>query len=129
MDAKNIIMQGERAKYFVRSEKWNFSLEGNSYWLELLFGMQGKMITIRKSDFEVVDDKYSFSFPTTDMIGKVKARMVMEIFDPDCPDGVRQEIDEQYIGIVINNPCPQFFKCDCADSKHEIIYELAPVEE
>ena len=124
MDSKWIINQGERAKYFVRSDKWNFSFETNSYRLEILYGMTGKKIVIPKSDFQLLNGKWVFSFPTNDIVGKVKARLVMEIFDPDCPDGLREEIDEQYIAFVIQSPCPQFFKCPkCCDETKEIVYE------
>ena len=124
MDAKNIIMQGERAKYFVRSEKLNFNFEENSFRLEIIYGMQGKKITIPKSEFLYLSDHWLFSFPTNDIVGAVKARLVMELFDPDCPDNLREEVDEQFIAFVITNPCPQFFKCPPCDGEgHEIIYE------
>jgi hypothetical protein len=123
MDTKNIIMQGERAKYFVRSDKWNFNFEENSFYLEIIYGMQGKKITIPKSEFLFLNNRWLFSFPTTDIVGAVKARLVMEVFDPDCPEGLRQEVDEQYIAFVITNPCPQFFKCPCNGEDHEIVYE------
>ena len=123
MDTKNIIMQGERAKYFISSKKSNFNFEENSYWLEILYGMQGKKITIPKSEFLYLNDHWIFSFPTDDIVGPVKARLVMEIFDPDCPEDLRTEIDEQYIGIVITNPCPQFLRCPACTGEHEIEYE------
>ena len=123
MDTKNIIMQGERAKYFVRSDKWNFNFEENSFYLEIIYGMQGKKITIPKSEFLFLNNRWLFSFPTTDIVGAVKARLVMEVFDPDCPEGLRQEVDEQYIAFVITNPCPQFFRCPCNGEDHEIVYE------
>ena len=123
MDTKNIIMKGERAKYFVRSDKWNFSFEENSYRLELLFGMMGEKIVIPKSEFQLLNGRWVFSFPTDDIVGAVKARLVMEIFDPDCPDGLREEVDVQYIAFVVDTPCPQFLKCPKCDGKHEIIYE------
>ena len=116
-------MQGERAKYFVRSDKWNFNFEENSFYLEILYGMMGGKITIEKSDFQYLDGRWVFSFPTDDMIGPVKARLVMEIFDPDCPDDVREEVDEQYIAFVITNPCPQFLRCPACDGEHDIVYE------
>ena len=122
MEAKNIIMQGERAKYFVRSDKWNFNFEENSFYLEILYGMMGGKITIEKSEFKFLNGMTLFSFPTDGMVGPVKARLVMEITDPDCPDDVRQEVDEQYIGFVVSQPCPQFFKCPKCCGKHEIIY-------
>lgn len=123
MDQNNIIMQGERAKYFIRSDKWNFNFFENSFYLELIYGMQGEKITLHKSDFLYINERWIFSFPTDDIVGAVKARLVMEIFDPDCPDDVRQEVDEQYIAFVITNPCPQFFKCPCTGGDHDIVYE------
>jgi hypothetical protein len=123
MEAKDIIMQGERAKYFVRSDKWNFNFEENSFYLEILYGMMGGKITIEKSDFLYLDGRWVFSFPTDDMIGPVKARLVMEIFDPDCPEDVRQEVDEQYIAIVVTTPCPQLLRCPACDGEHDIVYE------
>lgn len=129
MNAKNLIPKGERAKYFVRSDKWNFGFEENSYHLEILYGMQDRKVTIQKADFIYIDEQWTFSFPTDEMVGPVRARLVMEIFDPDCPDGVREEVDEQYIGFVVSNPCPQFQNCACEEVGHEIVYELAPVED
>lgn len=123
MDQNNIIMQGERAKYFIRSDKWNFNFFENSFYLELIYGMQGEKITLQKSDFLYINERWIFSFPTDDIVGAVKARLVMEIFDPDCPDDVRHEVDEQYIAFVITNPCPQFFKCPCTGGDHDIVYE------
>ena len=124
MDEKFIIQQGERAKYFVKSNKWNFNFEENSYYLEILYGMFGQKITIQKSDFQYLDDKWVFSFQTTGMVGPVKARLVMELFDPDCPDDTREEVDEQYIAFVVNTPCPRLLRCPaCCVKDREIIYE------
>ena len=124
MDATFIIQQGERAKYFVSSKKWNFNFEENGFHLEILYGMFGQKITIQKSDFQYLDDKWVFSFPTTGMVGPVKARLVMELFDPDCPDDTREEVDEQYIAFVVNTPCPRLLRCPaCCVKDREIIYE------
>ena len=124
MNEKMIIPQGERAKYFVKSEKWNFSFEENNYRLELLYGMAGKKIVIPKSEFQYLSNRWLFSFPTNDMIGPVKARLVMDIIDPDCPEGVRVEVDEQIIGFVVSASCPRFMKCPkCCGGTGEIIYE------
>lgn len=127
MDAKNIIPQGERAKFFVKSMKnnFNFSFEDSNYYLEIIYGMQGRKIVIPKSEFIYSSNKrWFFSFPTDDIVGPVKARLVMDIVDTDCPDNLRVEVDEQYIAFVITNPCPQFFKCPkCCGKDRDIIYE------
>jgi hypothetical protein len=124
MDATFIIQQGERAKYFVSSKKWNFNFEENSYHLEIIYGMMGQKITIPKSEFQYLNNRWVFSFPTDDMVGQVKARLVMELFDPDCPDDTREEVDEQYIAFVVNTPCPRLLRCPaCCEQDREIIYE------
>ena len=116
-------MQGERAKYFIASLREDFSLADNDYRLEIVYGLQGNVITIEKSEFLYLSDKWLFSFPTKDIVGPVKARLVMEIEDETCPDGIRQEIDEQYIGVVITAPCPRFVLCPACKGDHQIKYE------
>jgi hypothetical protein len=116
MDAKQIIQQGERAKYIVTSNHQDFDFGVNDYHLEIIYGMMGSKITIEKTDFREIDGQWVFSFPTDEIIGKVKARLVMEIDD-------RQEVDEQYIGVVISSPCPQFFRCPkCESVGHDVTY-------
>jgi hypothetical protein len=117
MDEKNIIQQGERAKFIVTSQREDFDFGVNDYHLEIIYGMMGSKITIEKTDFLEIDGQWVFSFPTDEIIGKVKARLVMEIDD-------RQEVDEQYIGVVISSPCPQFFRCPkCESVGHDVTYE------
>ena len=117
MDAKKIIQQGERAKFIVTSQREDFDFGENDFYLEIIYGMMGSKITIEKTDFQKLDDYWVFSFPTDNIVGKVMARLVMEIGD-------RQEVDEQYIGVVISTPCPQFFKCPkCESVGHDIAYE------
>lgn len=116
MDAKNIIQRGERAKYIVKSNRTDFDLGTNDFYLEIIYGSRCNTITIEKSDFQHLDDYWVFSFPTSDMAGKILARMVMQV-------GERQEVDEQYIGIVIDTPCPQFFRCPkCESVGHDVTY-------
>jgi hypothetical protein len=124
MDNKFIIQQGERAKYFVKSNKWNFNFEENGFRLEIIYGMTGQKIVIPKSEFQYLNNRWVFSFPTDDMVGQVKARLVMELFDPDCPDDTREEVDEQYIAFVVTMPCPKFFKSKkCCQQDSDIVYE------
>ena len=117
MDEKNIIQQGERAKFIVTSQREDFGFGENDFYLEIIYGMMGSKITIEKTDFREIDGQWVFSFPTDEIIGKVKARLVMKIGD-------RQEVDEQYIGVVISTPCPQFFRCPkCESVGHDVTYE------
>ena len=116
MDTKFIIQQGERAKYIVTSKRADFDFENNDYTLEIHFGMMGQKITIPKSQFKHEGGYWVVSFPTDAITGKIMARLVMQI-------GTRQEVDDQYIGFVISNPCPQFFKCPkCVPQEHDIEY-------
>ena len=117
MDEKNIIQQGERAKFIVTSQREDFDFGENDFYLEIIYGMMGSKITIEKTDFQKLDDYWVFSFPTDNIVGKVMARLVMQIGD-------RQEVDEQYIGVVISTPCPQFFRCpNCESVGHDVTYE------
>ena len=51
MDARNIIPQGERAKYIVKSDKLNFNFEEYNYRLEIIYGMMNQKIVIKKDEF------------------------------------------------------------------------------
>ena len=116
MNAKQVIQKGERAKYIVTSNRHDFDFGVNDYHLEIVYGMMGAKITIEKTDFQKLDDYWVFSFQTDNIVGKVMARLVMEI-------GNRQEVDEQYLGVVISSPCPQFFKCPkCESVGHDVTY-------
>lgn len=117
MNTIAIIQQGERAKFIVTSNRADFDFGENDYYLELRFGMMGRKVTIPKSEFQQLDDYWVFSFDTTEMVGKVTARLVMSI-------GNRPEVDEQYIAMVISSPCPQFLKCPkCAEVPHDVTYQ------
>lgn len=113
-----IIPQGEQTRYSVESNRWNFTLEDNNFVIEILYGLTGKKTIIEKKD---VEDGV-FTFDTTDMIGQLTARMVMDIIDPDCPDNVRKEVDEQIIGFVSTLPCTRLQDCPACKGEHDIIY-------
>lgn len=126
MDEKNIIIQGERAKYIVTCTNPNFDMETGEFYIEILYGMMGKKITIQKQDMlYATGGEWVMSFDTIDMIGPVKARMVMILNDTDIEPGhERNEVDLQMIAFVVATPCPQFLYCPCVDSKdHYVHYE------
>lgn len=123
MDTKNIIQQGERAKYIVSSHKSDFDFEHDDFVLEILFGMLGNKIIIPKSEFLYLNGHWVFSFPTEKMVGPVVARLHMDIHDPDCPNSIRQEIDDQVIAFIVTVPFPNLLKCPIIEGSKEIIYE------
>lgn len=123
MNTDYIIPQGERAKYIVSSEKSDFDFGHDDFVLEILFGMMGNKIVIPKSDFLYLNGHWVFSFPTDLMVGPVVARLKMDIHDPDCPDSIRPEIDEQVIAFVVTVPFPRLLKCPFIESSKEIKYE------
>lgn len=123
MDTKNIIQQGERAKYIVTSQSENFDLAEDNFSIELIYGMLGKKITIPKSELvESASDGFIMSFDTSDMIGPVKARLVIEIPDIDMAAGERREVDLQVIAFVVTTPCPKLFTCPACSGKHDVTY-------
>lgn len=124
MNDKMIIQQGERAKYIMTSERWNVTLYDNDFYLEIIYGMQGRKIVILKEDMVHLEDQWIFSFPTNEIVGPVKARLVLAVSDEDCIGGIRKEVDEQFIAFVVTTPCPQFFKCPCSQGgEHDVTYE------
>ena len=120
--AVNIIPQGEQAVFSVRSNRVNFDFGENDFRLEIIYGMAGQRITLLRKDFEQVDGEWRFSFDTSDMIGQLTARMTMYMADPDCPDDVRPEVDEQLIGFVTTTPCTRTQPCPMCIGQHDVTY-------
>ena len=121
--AVNVIPQGEQAVFVVKSNRVNFSFDDNDFMLEIIYGMAGQRVTILKKDLEKVDGKWQFSFDTSNMIGQLTARLTMYMNDPDCPDDVRPEMDEQLIGFVATTPCTRLHQCPKCGGQHDVTYE------
>ena len=105
MDEKNIIQQGEKVKFIITSRNPNFNIEEDDFYVEIIYGMMGKKLTIQKSDMLYgTDGEYVMQFSTEGMVGPVKARMVWQCHDTDSdPANQRQEVDMQIICFVVNS--------------------------
>ena len=121
--AVNVIPQGEQAVFVVKSNRVNFSFDDNDFRLEIIYGMSGQRIVLLKKDFEMVEGQWQFSFDTSNMIGQLTARLTMYMNDPDCPDDVRAEVDEQLIGFVATTPCTRLHQCPKCGGQHDVTYE------
>jgi hypothetical protein len=117
--------QGEEAKYAMRIDAQGFSMENDEFNVVLSWGMRGESITIEKSDMIFsIDGYYYFIFDTTDMIGKVTAKCTYHVPDFDCPDGLRTEVDTQFLCLIVTDPLPRI-ACVPAPSQceHKVTYE------
>lgn len=112
MNVKNIIQQGEDAKYNIRIEREGFSMQDNDFRLTLKWGMQEKYLVIQKS--QMMEDeagKWLFTFPTKEMTGIVTAVCEYDVPDSDYADGFRTEKEEQPLCFVnANMRLPQMMK-------------------
>ena len=127
MAEMNIFQRGDKAKFIITSQNVNLNMETCDFYVELIYGMRADKLTIQKADMLYgTDGEYVLIFDTSKMIGKIKARFVWYCIDTDVdPDNRRQEVDEQYIGFVVDTPCPQLFTCPkCSSVGHDVRYEL-----
>ena len=125
MAEMNIFQRGDKAKFIITSQNVNLNMELCDFYVELIYGMRADKLTIQKADmFYGTDGEYVMIFDTSKMIGKIKVRFVWYCIDTDVdPNNRRQEVDEQYIGIVVETPCPQFFRCPkCESVGHDVTY-------
>ena len=123
----NIVRRGEKVKYIVTSQNINFDMEACDFYVELHYGMMGKKLVIPKSEFLYgTGGEYIMLFDTSDMVGKVVARLVWQCHDTDSdPDNQRQEVDEQIIAFVATTSCPQLIFCPkCSSEGHDVRYEI-----
>ena len=121
MDKTRILQQGEEAKFQIAIK--DFDMSANNFSLKLIYGYRRTVIDIQKD--KMFDDgagKWYFVFDTDDMVGRVTALCTWRVPDTDCPDGYREETDEQYLCFVVSTPCPQFLSCPCDDSSRPVKY-------
>lgn len=119
MDAKFIIQEGDVAKYQMLIEHADFDMMTCDFEVVLTWGLLGKSLTVKKSEIPCDEDgNWYLLFDSTGMIGRVMATCHYWVPDGDLPDGVREEVDRQYIGFATENPCPQF-ACECTCPTHE----------
>ena len=127
MNVKNIIPQGEDAKYNIRIEREGFSMQDNDFRLTLKWGMQEKQLVIQKS--QMMDDEagnWLFIFPTKDMVGVVTAVCEYDVPDGDYADGFRTEKEEQPLCFVNTNMrLPQIMKDDGTMARLDDVFAFA----
>lgn len=112
MNVKNIIQQGEDAKFNIRIEREGFTMQDDDFRLTLKWGMQEKHLVIQKS--QMMEDEagnWLFTFPTKEMTGIVTAVCEYDVPDSDYADGFRTEKEEQPLCFVnANMRLPQMMK-------------------
>lgn len=126
MDCKNILQKGDMAKYAVYIDNDQFDMIGDSFSVELKWGMMGNSITIDSTDMIMGDDfRRYFSFDTTPMYGRVTAICTYNLPDLDSPSGFRIEKDIQYLCFITSSPLPRFACVPGANKQceHEVKYE------
>lgn len=123
MTNNDIIQQGELAKFIADfSARADFDPDTMDFELELQYGLMGKSINISKSKFRECSDGWLFSFPTSDIVGKVTAKMTIYVNDTDIKGGTRPETDEQIICFVAATPYPRVFCIPSDDATHDVTY-------
>lgn len=96
INVKNIIQQGQEAKYQVTIEHEGFSMTEGIFRIILSWGMRGETLTIERADMiQNEDGETFFTFPTNSMAGRVTAECQYDVADTDCPDGFRTEVERQ----------------------------------
>lgn len=114
-----IIQQGDVAKYQVEIKHEDFDMMHDDFEVTLEWGLLGKYVTIKKSEMPCDEDGHWFMlFDSSDAIGRVMATCHYWVPDSDMSDGVREEVDRQYIVFVTNIPCPKL-ACNLSCKTHE----------
>lgn len=124
MDCKNILQQGDEAKYAMRIDKEGFNMETDDFYIELFWGMMGRTMKIEKTEMTFsIDGYYYFIFDSSEMVGRVSVKCTYFVPDTDCPDGMRTEVDEQLLCFVATVPLPQFACVPAPSCEHKVTYE------
>ena len=66
-----------------------------------------------------------FIFDTSPMIGPVTAECTYYVPDGDYPDGLRTEVNRQFLCLVVASPLPKFIHCPAlSDTTGTVTYEF-----
>lgn len=122
MDKTKIIQKGDIAKFQVVIKREDFDQVRDNFFVILRWGIPQKDITIEKADMRTDEENHYFMiFNSAPMLGKVQAECHYMVPDTDMDGGVREEIDRQPLGFVVNTGCPEFAcrnMCSGMDVKH-----------
>lgn len=100
------IFQGELAKYQITITREDFDVQTCDFSIRLSWGMFGQYIEIPKSEmFRDEEWHMFFVFDTSDMLGPIKATTTYYVADTDVEGGMRECVDMQVIGFVIETEC------------------------
>lgn len=122
MDIKDIIQQGEDAKYKVTIDREGFSMNDNNFRIKLRWGLMGHSLTITKDEmFSSENDEWFFTFNTDGMFGRVLAECFYDVPDDDFEDKFRTEVNRQYLCFVVTLPLPLTICCPPAPSQDEAV--------
>ena len=128
MDKTRILQQGEDAKFQVAIK--DFDMEVNIFTVTLIYGYRRVKVEIEKSQmFQDGAGNWYFVFNTDDMVGRVTVLCTWRVPDTDCPDGYREESDEQYLCFVATTPCPQFLVCPACTQEGRVTYTRTEVSD
>lgn len=120
INVKQIIQQGENAKYQVIIEHEDFTMTANDFRLTLTWGMRGESLTITKADMLENDNgQYYFTFDTTKMVGWVQVECEYDVPDDDFDSGYRTENERQPLCFVnTSSKLPSGCDCGLYDGTH-----------
>lgn len=112
MDTKKIVQQGEEKKCKITITRTGFVMNDDDFKVKLMWGLMGQSMTITKDQMFSNDrDEWFFIFDTSPMIGPVTAECTYYVPDNDYPDGLRTEVNRQFLCFVVTSPLPKFICC------------------
>lgn len=117
MDTKKIVQQGEEKKCKITITRTGFVMNDDDFKVKLMWGLMGQSMTITKDQMFSNDrDEWFFIFDTSPMIGPVTAECTYYVPDGDYPDGLRTEVNRQFLCFVVTSPLPKFICCPALPS-------------
>lgn len=114
MNKIDIIQRSDEAKYQLKIEREDFTMEQNDFNVTLTWGFNGKKKVIPKENmFHDEEWNVFFMFDTSEMMGMVTAECEYFVPDTDSQYGYRREVDRQILCLVTDSSCPQVQKFCC----------------
>ena len=126
MDTKKIVQQGEEKKVQITITRTGFVMNDDDFKVKLSWGLMGQSMTITKDQMFSNDrDEWFFVFDSSPMIGPITAECTYYVPDSDYPDGLRTEVNRQFLCFVVTSPLPKSICCPALpESTGTVSYEF-----
>lgn len=105
IEKTRLVSRGDMAKFKIEITHADFDQQRDKFWVVLHYSMYKQSLTIPYEDIKHDEDgNFFIIFDSSKMLGMVKAACHYLVSDSDAVDGIREEVNYQWLCFVTEEP-------------------------